>query len=180
MIKTSGKDFQQTWLGKFPWLGVDQMICGGGYATSFFAPKQKQTFFSTQLKEQAKFFPLCSPVFLPVLWTNFLFSQFAEWTIFSSRLLNNLFSKRIIALPPIYHLVGTLVHDQRDNLVYCRACKAYPVLADHKSPLFLGTNHFRKDPLCCHQNADVWAAFSCYYYTFESPLVPLFWSSVLS
>ena len=80
----------------------------------------------------------------------------------------------------MYHLVSPLVHDQRDNLMHWRVCKAYPGLADNKSPLFLGTNHFTKDPLYSLQKYDVCAAFSGYYYTFESPLVPLFWSSILS
>ena len=58
-------------------LGADpDDTCGGGMGphpckTFFVSPNQKQTFLSFQAKEQAIFFLLYYPVYLPVLSTNF-------------------------------------------------------------------------------------------------------------
>ena len=60
----------------------------------FFAPNQKQTFFSSQAKEQAKFFLHITPWFCQFCEQTFYFSQFTEQTNFSS-----LFAKQFF-LPP--------------------------------------------------------------------------------
>ena len=62
----------------------------------------------TQPKEQANFFPLYNPIFLPVLWRNFYFLQFAQQTISHQFLLNHLFfpQKAIAPGPPPNALSG--------------------------------------------------------------------------
>ena len=87
MIKTSGKDSSNgIWLGKFPWFGVDQMICGGGFTLN-----QKQTFFSSQTMEQANFFPYITPFSASFVNKVFIFYSLLNKLFFHHVLLNNFF-----------------------------------------------------------------------------------------
>ena len=95
---------------KQKYLGTDQMIrvCSGGGLWFFppcantFAPNQKQTFSSSQAKEGRNSPPPPNnPIFLRLLWTNFLFFTVC-WTnyCFHHFLLNDFFPKKKIPSPP--------------------------------------------------------------------------------
>ena len=99
---------------------------------------RKRTFFCSQAREQAIFFPPYNPISLPVLWTNFIFSivcwtnyflsLFAEQSFFSNR---NNSSPYVLSGRPITGCnVPAFSFNEGDLLLACKVCRVILVCAD--------------------------------------------------